>query len=337
MPDISPEIFPLAGLLVFFIPLLLLLNVLFLVFWLFQKQFLWACVAILVFFSGLKFIPRLFPTHIGIHKNVRAPSPDFKVLSCNVRIFNVYEHLRDHDFKSSIKMMEWLRDNDADILCLQEFYNSISPIFESQKKISVKYPFSYVEPFLIYEKQIFGMAIFSRFPILNFGSVKFREKSNNQIIYIDIKIKQDTIRVYNIHLQSISIDEEELINTTLSLQSGNKWLRAVIRYKKGCIQRASQVNTLVKHILACPYPCVVCGDINEPPFGYVYEQLSETLLNAFQLTGTGIGSTYNGKIPFLRIDNIFAHELLTPVHFKIHKEILYSDHFPISCTYKIKR
>ncbi|MCS6823829.1 MAG: endonuclease/exonuclease/phosphatase family protein [Cytophagaceae bacterium] len=261
---------------------------------------------------------------------------DFRVLSCNVRIFNVYEHLRDVDYRSSVEMMHWLRDNDADVICLQEYYSNNSKLFRSKEVISASYPYSYIEPFLVYENQIFGMAIFSKHPIVRVGSVRFKEKSNNQIIYSDIVVKKDTIRCYNIHLQSMSIDEKDILEGTISKETGTKWLNVLIRYKRGSVMRSTQVEALIRHLQTCTYPSIVCGDLNEPPVGYAYEQISELLPNCYEQTATGFGTTYRGKLPFLRIDNIFAADELTPVDFKIHKEITYSDHYPISCGFKIK-
>lgn len=281
------------------------------------------CVTIIV---GIKYIDRAFS--IGV---VRDEKSDIKVLSSNVRIFNVYDHLRDKDYASSNGMINWVRNHEADVACLQEYYNSPDKNFRSEQRIKEKFKYSFVTPFLEIKNHQFGMAIFSKYPIVAKGELYFREKSNNQIVYADIKLSaKKIVRVYNIHLQSMAINDEHLANTDLSSSYADKLMGSLIRYKNGCIQRSRQVDALVHHIKKCPYPVVVCGDLNEPPYGYVYEKLSDEMDNAFQRAGTGFGVTYNGKIPMLRIDNIFTGKKSEVQKFIIHKENTFSDHFPIS-------
>ena len=282
---------------------------------------------------GYKFIDRT----LAIGKPT-SEEKNFTVLNCNVRIFNVYDHLRDKDYKSSREMLKWVTNFDTDIACLQEFYNSeTDSIFFTTRTISKKFPYSYTAPFLISTRQFFGMAIFSKKPIINKGEITFREHSNNQIIFADIQIGKEIVRVYNIHLQSMSIDENDIINSRFNDDSKNKWINILLRYKNGSIQRGRQVDELMKNIKGCPYKVIVCGDLNEPPYGYAYEEISDRLDNAFQKAGNGLGVTYNGKLPFLRIDNQFFDKGLKVNKFTLHKEMTYSDHYPISASYVFEK
>jgi endonuclease/exonuclease/phosphatase family metal-dependent hydrolase len=330
VPDISPQDFPIGVFLSFLIPVFILLNLLYVVVWLFRSTRWMALLSCLVVLAGYKFIDR----SLALGKPTEAGG-DFRVLNCNVRIFNVYDHLRDENYHSSKEMIDWVKNFEADVACIQEFYLSeTNPIFFTQKEIGKKFPHSYFEPFLNYEKQKFGMAIFSKHPILRKGEIKFRHKSNNQIIFADIQIGKEVVRVYNIHLQSMAINEDDILNSKFDDESKNKWISILLRYKNGSIQRARQVDELIQHIQNCPHKVVVCGDLNEPPYGYAYEALSDWLDNAFQEAGSGFGFTYNGKLPFLRIDNQFFGNGLKVNNFTIHKEMNYSDHYPISSTYQ---
>ncbi|HVD97969.1 MAG TPA: endonuclease/exonuclease/phosphatase family protein [Cytophagaceae bacterium] len=329
VPDIKPEDFPIGVFLIFLVPFFIVFNLIFVVIWLFKKPRYWALLSLLVVLTGYKFLDR----SLAIGKP-RSDKKDFTVLNCNVRIFNVYDHLRDKNSRSSKEMLQWVKNFDADIICLQEFFLSeTDPVFFTEKEINKKFPYSYFNPFLEYKKQKFGMAIFSKYPIVSRGEIKFRNKSNNQIVYADIRIKKQIVRVYNIHLQSMSIDENDIVNSKFDNASRNKWVNILLRYKNGSIQRGRQVDELVKHIEACPYKVMVCGDLNEPPYGYAYEELSDLLDNAFQKAGNGFGVTYNGKLPLLRIDNQFFGKGLKTTRFNVHKEMTYSDHYPISADY----
>jgi endonuclease/exonuclease/phosphatase family metal-dependent hydrolase len=333
IPDIAPQDFPIGAFLIFLIPFAILLNLLFILVWIFKKPIIFCSLSLIVILIGYKFIDRT----LAIGKQT-SKGKDFTILNCNVRIFNVYDHLRDKDYKSSKGMLKWVTNFDADVACLQEFFHSeTDPIFFTQEAIIKKFPYYYFEPFLISRRQHFGMAIFSKHPILNKGEIKFREHSNNQIIFADIKMGKEIIRVYNIHLQSMSIDENDIINSKFNDESKNKLMNILIRYKNGSIQRGRQVDELIKHIKGSPYKVIVCGDLNEPPYGYAYEELSDQLDNAFQKAGSGLGTTYNGKLPFLRIDNQLFDKGLKVNKFTIHKEMTYSDHYPISASYLFEK
>lgn len=297
--------------------------------WAFRTNRWMAFVPCITIIIGIKYIDRSFS--IGAGRNATS---NLKVLSTNVRIFNVYDHLRDADYKSSNAMINWVRNNPSDVACLQEYYDSPDKNFRSKERISQKFKYSYVVSFLESYNQKFGMAIFSKYPIVGKGEIHFREKSNNQIVYADIQVApKKIVRVYNIHLQSMAINDEQIANTSLDESYGQKLLSGLVRYKNGCIQRSRQADALMRNIQKCKYPVVVCGDLNEPPYGYVYEKLSDHLDNAFQRAGTGIGVTYNGKIPLLRIDNIFASKDAEVQKFVIHKDVKHSDHYPISADF----
>jgi endonuclease/exonuclease/phosphatase family metal-dependent hydrolase len=329
LPDIPPQDFPIGAFLIFLIPFFLLINLLFVIIWLFKTPKYLCFLSLLVILAGYKFIDR----SLAIGKSTSSKK-DFTVLNCNVRIFNVYDHLKDKDYHSSKEMLKWVKNFNAEAACLQEFFASeTNPIFFTQKEINKKFPYSYFQPFLDSYKNKFGMAIFSKYPIVNKGEIKFRANSNNQIIFADIQIGKEKVRIYNIHLQSMAIDENDIVNSKFDDESRNKWVNILLRYKNGSIQRGRQVDELAKHIKECPYKVIVCGDLNEPPYGYAYEELSDQLDNAFQKAGNGFGITYNGKLPFLRIDNQFFGKGLKVNKFTIHKEMNYSDHYPISASY----
>jgi endonuclease/exonuclease/phosphatase family metal-dependent hydrolase len=326
---VKPQDFSIGVFLIFLIPFFLVLNMVFVLIWIFKKPRYWGVLSLLVIVLGYRFIDR----SLAIGKS-NSEEKDFRVLNCNVRIFNVYSHLRDKDNKSSIEMIKWVKDFDAEIMCLQEFYVSeTDPIFFTQKEIGKEFSYSYFKPFLSYKKQNFGMVIFSKYPIVGTGEIRFRNRSNNQIIYADIKVNKKVVRVYNIHLQSMAIDENDIINSKFDDESRNKWISILLRYKNGSIQRGRQVDELVQSINACPYEVIVCGDLNEPPYGYAYEELSDILDNSFQKAGSGFGVTYNGRLPLLRIDNQFFGKGLKVNKFTVHNEMKYSDHYPISASY----
>src|SRR5690606_3320508 len=106
------------------------------------------------------------------------------------------------------------------------------------------------------------------------------------------------------------------------------------KLKNGIQMRASQVKILSEHIQNSPYPVILAGDFNDVPYSYTYFTLRSILRNAFEEAGRGFGFTYNQVLFFLRIDNIFFGEGLEAKVFKTHREVDYSDHYPISAVLK---
>ncbi|MCA8831855.1 endonuclease/exonuclease/phosphatase family protein [Hymenobacter pini] len=331
------------------LPVALALNLLLVGYWLLRR---WP-VALLPLALAVLTWPH-FQRGLALHpfRLVNAPAPEkgpvVRVLSANVRIFNVYPQLRNEGLQSSKAMVKWLQDNPADILCLQEFYNEPAgtktqdgTVFRTVDKIGRE---AGRQTFL--SKTLtnsagaeFGMAIFSRFPIVHHGTISFGKLTQNHAMWADVRLpSQDTIRVYSFHLQSMSMEEKDIVDSYSSKaglkQKGAGLLR---RFKRGAIARHWQVDTLVKRFNRCRYPILLCADLNDVPYSYSYDQLADNFQNAWATVGNGVGSTYNGRLPFVRIDNQFAGFRFSVEDFQVHHEIPYSDHFPTIATYQLRQ
>lgn len=270
-----------------------------------------------------------------------SPEKGIKVLSYNTRVFNVYNHLGKKDkWKSTKDMTKWIVDGNFDIMCFQEFYyEPLNKNFNTIKNLKAKnkYNHYFYKTLTNRSDGQFGLAIFTKYKILNKGVINFNKKINNQIIYVDLKIKADTVRVYNCHLISNNLDDSEMPDSDNSTKkNGSKIKKLASVLKKGFAKRANQIDSLIKDIDKCPYKIILCGDLNDLPYSYTYKKLKSNLDNCFEQKGNGMGFSYNGKIPFLRIDQIFVSEQIQTKSFVTHFKVKYSDHFPISTTLVIK-
>jgi endonuclease/exonuclease/phosphatase family metal-dependent hydrolase len=329
-PDISPELYWYTAFLPFLIPAFWLLNLVFIIIWAFKRSW-YIFIPLFAIFFGYKYLERTYSLSF-FHERKQE---DFKVLSYNVRVFNTYSHLADSGFVSTMKMIRWVTNNNSDIKCFQEFVNyPKDTMLHTIEKIKKNNPYAYCNAFFINPDSFtIGMAIFSKHPIVGSGAIRFREKTNNQAIYADIKIKNDTVRVYNVHLQSMSIDEKDLIGDNTSK---SRYVKVLLRYKRGAIIRSRQVDRVIDHIESSPYRVIVCGDFNETPYTYSYEKLNDRFYNAFEEGGKGFGFTYNGLLFFLRIDNIFTDKGIYVNDLTVHRGVPYSDHFPIEASLSLK-
>ncbi len=332
MPEISPRSFWYSSFLGLLIPVMLIVLVLSFFYWAFKRNVL-LLVPVLLLLVHWKLIQRTITFSSETSKK-----EEFSVLSYNIRLFNVYPQFADKTFSTTRKIIDFVKKSEADVLCLQEFYNDPKDtLFNTIHRIKKKYPYFYFsETYRNHLGGAFGMVIFSKFPIKSSGKVVFQEGSNNQTIYADIKLPQATVRVYNMHLQSMSINDKEIAESNFDHKSKTKVMQAFLKYKNGTINRSIQVDKLVKHVKDSPFKVVVSGDLNDPPYSYTYEKLYDVLTNAFEKKGNGFGTTFNGQLPLLRIDQQFCDTNLEVASFATLSNITFTDHFPIKAGYRFK-
>jgi len=150
-------------------------------------------------------------------------------------------------------------------------------------------------------------------------------------------IKQDTIRLYNLHLASIHFKKEDydFLNEITDNQNQQEFKRNTMnilsKIRAAYVKRRHQVGLLESHINDSPFPVIICGDFNDTPLSYAYRKISKGRKDAFVESGSGFSNTFNEQtFPAIRIDYIFYSPVFTAGNFKVHK-IPLSDHYPISC------
>lgn len=320
--------------------ILLIMNCLFVFFWLLMKdkKFWFSLLVILIGFSKVLSIFEFnFPDENDVKKIKPTPYP-VKVMSFNVRLFDLYNWM--HNFETRKKIFNFISNESPDLLCLQEYYSSESTDqhFNNNDtlKKELKANYSQIEYSLtLRKKDHWGIATFSRFPIIHKGVVHFRKQGGNLFIFSDIVIGNDTLRVYNTHLESIRFNRKdyqfiENIGSGVEQDEVDRSLNIIRRLKRAFISRSKQVDVLQQHILKSPYPVIVCGDFNDTPTSYAYAVISKGLKDSFHEGGAGSGKTYAGVFPSFRIDYILHDEKLHSTGYKTHHQKL-SDHYPISC------
>jgi endonuclease/exonuclease/phosphatase family metal-dependent hydrolase len=267
--------------------------------------------------------------------NAKTPGGTVKVLSYNVRLFDLYNWKSNHINRNQI--YKFLQKENADILCFQEYYYQKDGGFPTTdtlvKFLSAKNVHAFY-PSVNKGKYFFGIATFSKFPIVNKGEITFKGTSN-LCIYTDILLFGDTVRIYNNHLESVRLGSEDYqlidkLDFKVDSTEVKDTKNIMRRLKRSYGKRSEQVDVISAHIAACPYPVIVCGDFNDTPVSYAYHTMSSGLKDAYCEAGKGIGSTYNGNIPLLRIDFIFHSPKYKAYDFRIPKIDL-SDHFPVVC------
>ncbi|MFY0604156.1 MAG: endonuclease/exonuclease/phosphatase family protein [Flavobacteriaceae bacterium] len=303
LPYVSPKSFPSLAVISLGVPILIMLNLLFVIYWLVQlKKALF--ISLIILLLGFNYMTSLF---LISGKDI-ATNNDLKVMSYNVKGFNHLGWKKRERTKKFI--IDFIKTKNIDVLVIQEYLIATNNDFGFEYQfVKTKNP-----------KNRFGQAIFSNHPIIASGSLDFKE-SNNNGIYVDLIVELDTVRIYNIHLESLKVNPSK---ENFGEENSEKLYQ---RIKNTFSKQAYQTETVVNHKKQWKGKTIVCSDLNNTAYSWVYNELSNDMKDAFLEAGKGFGKTYDYPFP-LRIDFIFTDEKATVNHFKIF-DIKNSDHFPI--------
>jgi len=327
---VSPAIIVLPAYFGLAYPYLLLLNILIVIVWAMFLKFE-AFISVVVIVIGINH----FSNFINFSKSKGDISDSFKVLSYNVHLFNLFE---SRNVKNSEKeIINFLKEQDADIICLQEFFiegNVAAKERSMRASLGGKYS-SYLKTIRHRGNIASGIMILTKYPIVGRGEIVHPE-SASLTIYADILMNQDTLRIYNNHLQSFSLGKLErtlLEDFIREEEKMNKVKELWVSLKKGFVKRSLQVQALKEHINSSKYPVIVAGDFNDTPVSYAYRNIRKGLNDSFVNSGHGAGFTYRGNYPPNRIDYILYDKTITNSHFETIR-VKYSDHYPIIAWFK---
>ncbi len=258
-------------------------------------------------------------------------------MSYNSMLFDLYNWSKNKQSRNII--LTSLTEENPDILCLQEFYTSeekgdFNNIDTVTTLLNVKN--NHVEyTTTLRNVDHWGIATFTKYPIVKKGKIEFNTRSNNICIYTDVLIDKDTVRIYNMHLQSISFSKanykfiDAIQNDTTNVKDEVENSKSILRrIKRAFVKRAKQADAISAHITACPYKIILCGDFNDTPASYVYRTIKGNLRDAFMESGSGFEQTYAGTFPRFRIDYIFHSNSFTSKNYHHLSETL-TDHYPI--------
>ena len=324
---VNPGDFWPAGFLAPLAPFFYLITVGLFIFLLFKSP-IHAVVPLLVVLLG---VPLISKTYQWNNNPAASTSLSIRVLSYNVSFFSIptvfSKAYRDPQQNLTVtNTINWLQSKEADVQCLQEFWeDEDSDIHRTVAALtdSGKYDHYFVYKDQKKNRTRRGLIILSKFPIIERGKVFTSENHYNGAIYADILVDRDTIRIINTHLESMQLGKlQKSVRRTLGA------------YRQGLITHSRQVQQLTDFVRRSPHPVILCGDLNETPYGYVYRQLNDLMHNAFEDAGQGFGFTYQGdRLFFLRIDNQFFTDPLKVMRYETHQDLPFSKHLPIEAAY----
>lgn len=314
------------------------LLVLYIFFWLFVNP-KWIIISLITIAINWQFVTNIIPFRLPVTFSQQKEKEAIRVMSWNVAQFDVLNFKKTH--KVFYQMTDLINEKDPDIACFQEVVSSDSVGKSFLHLDTILGRLRFPHHYYAYDNSEnwfglnmhFGTLILSKYPIINRKLISHEPYNYNSTFqYADIVKGADTFRIYNIHLQSLRFTKEnyQYIDETLQDKAKNieRSKTIVSKMKNGFINRKKQSDWIREEMDKSPYPIIICGDFNDVPNSYAYETIGENLQNAFEKKGSGIGRTFSGIAPNLRIDNIFVDKKFEVLQFtRIARKL--SDHFPI--------
>lgn len=296
------------SILIIFLPVLLFINFLFLIYWIlkFDLRFIFSFLILLVYLDK--------PISFFETDKLVDYREGFQIMSYNVRLFNHYNWIKDGSLKEKIKL--FINKKNPEFIAIQEFH-------DDYKELMSDFKYSHFG----FNEGSVGLAIFGNKKIIKKGEVLSNDE-RKIAIYVDFIEKNDTLRLYNSHFKSYNLNPK-------SFKADKETLKDIIDKAKLVYEiQNKECLILVDHMKKSPHPILLAIDLNNTPDSFVYNKISELYIDSYSQKGYKPGATYRFNFLPIRIDYIFYSKLIKANSYKIHNVKL-SDHKPISAFFNI--
>lgn len=267
---------------------------------------------------------------------------NLKIITYNTQLFGLYQNESSVDIVNTEYMpamdsfLQVLKKENADVVCLQEVYAKAGGLKALARFLKAEGGYDYSQTYTLSERRPYGMIVLSKYQIKRWQPISLGAQTGNMAMWVDVEIPSEykflrnaRIRIYNLHLQSFRFakkDFEVMQKQTQQQQIDIEGSKGIItRLRMGYQRRAQQVKIIKENLLVCDFPKVICGDFNDIPVSYSYRQLSSGMRDAFVEAGSGLETTYKGSMPSFRIDYILFDNPMRALQYQSIKEVP-SDH-----------
>lgn len=300
-----------------FLPLLLVINLVLMLYWMVRRKgwFLFPMLGILLN------IPYLAGTIQWPVKEVEPPMNEL-----NVATYNIQRGGRRGLQVTGPEIARFMEEKKVDILCFQEFPVANGAALKAITKIFRLFPY-----YKVTSSSPDGMhvALFSRYPILQSGEIRFPDENSTRALWADLDIDGQVVRVFNAHLQTTNLNQNRINPLDNMDATASRLIRLKDMMDENSVIRANQANLLRDQIDESPHPVIVCGDFNDTPASYAYKRIRGDRGDSFRSAGKGYGYTYRYLRKLFRIDYLlYSREGIRAVHYA-SPELEHSDHKPV--------
>lgn len=326
---VNPAHYPLLSIMGLFFPLFLVINFLFLFFWLlFKVRYA------LIPFAGflLCYVP--IRKYMPINPSEDIPKDAIKVLSYNTLSF-AYGATEEGEVNP---IVEYVKEQQADIVCLQEATPSLSTWQQIDSLLCPDY--AYVDT-ITHPNGNNGMMVLSKYPILRKERIPYESNGNLSAAFF-LRIQGKEVILINNHLETtgLSIEERQkfksLVKGHLETDTAEQTSKLLLqKLAESTKKRAPQAEAVAKFIREHKGASILlCGDFNDGPISYAHRTVAKELTDCYVESGNGPGISYNRGGFYVRIDNIMCSDDWKPYGCHVDNKIAVSDHYPILCYLK---
>lgn len=310
-------------------------------YWIIRWRWWRAAVMIVVVVTGVLYVDLYYKVEMRrLYEEPRYERSALRIMSYNLRSF----YSDDGEFHTVDSVAQFIRKFNPDIVCLQEY--SIPSKYRKSyiDSLFARYNVAVVDKSL--GQSISPLAIMSKHRILRSRAVMIDVEDSlpprSRAMWADIIVGKDTVRVFNVHLNSTSIKSEDQDYITnyryMSDTARNtKILDMVRRLNENTVSRSLHVDTLASVMASTHTAKILCGDFNDTPMSYAYHTLSRDMQDAFSESGRGRGYTFRGFFNTLRIDFALLSDRFEVLSYDAPDSVKWSDHLPVCVRAKIKQ
>lgn len=335
---VSPEKLLIPAYTTLLLPALIPLNIFFIFFWIAFKKWHFL-ISLSVILLCWHIVRNTFPVNFRNTENYEGE------YTFSLMTYNTYANamMAKHTEAKPNPVIQYMLEKDPDILCIQEYSASTSNEHLTEddlRRVFKKYPYHHIHFKVNTGWSYFGNATFSKFPIVEKSVLEYDSKFNTTIVS-DIEIKGEIIRIFNCHLESNKITENDKVmavrlKDNFDTENIKGTTMHFSRKLGGAYRiRAKQADMVAAEITKSPNKVMVVGDFNDVPGSYTYSTIRGKMQDAFVANGFGLGWTFSDSILKFRIDHILYNASIEIKSFKIDDKIRNSDHFPLYCKVSI--
>ena len=332
--ELNPVRWWFVGALSLTLPYLIILLLFALIFWLLTKPKA-ALVPLIALLIGWRQIKVVFSYHIfsSFETETKVPG-SLRIVSWNVAsMYGISGKTvkKKYDRQEIAATIQGLH---PDIICLQEFNHSETQGEQANNigLFSEQYPYHFFSKDVNRKNGFYqsGSIIFSKYPIINSRKIPYPKGISESFIYTDILKGKDTIRIFNVHLQSYKFSEQDYQDIRSIKEQSDSTLQASYSILKkmqiAYSRRAVQAGMIRAAADTTRLPSVICGDFNDVPASYAYFKIrGHNRYDAFLKKSWGVGRSFDAIAPTLRIDYILPEDRFEVQQFDLIDENL-SDH-----------
>lgn len=318
-------------------PVYLVVNLIFILLWLFSKHKKYALVSFLSIVIGYQSLC----SYISLGKPATSTeAKELLIVSYNVDAFKYFGWRHSEDIQNQVFL--YLQSQHPDIICFQEFHHDTQEPFVLLDSVTQAFEMKYIAKYHFHEipgRYFYGNVIVSRYPIITKGVLEFQGRGNS-CVWADVVVDEDTIRILSMHLESyrLSPKDIEVLEETAQRQTSEKgeYTQIATKLKQAIEFRSLQTEELQVFFQKTPYPMIICGDFNAPPYSHTYRTIrkASNTKDAFLEAGRGVGGTLHWNLPSMRLDYILFSNNWECTYYASER-LPISDHYPISAKIKI--